>query len=132
MRFPEKMLLKLPAGTLGRIDGVTSNRNDWVRGLIDQALEGEPALRAEPECDGGLDDVEDGTASPRPKLSNREEMAAADDVALLALVRRGPEVVRRAAAEMSWMGRRVERSAQRLAAADKLSAFNGLLVVNDE
>ena len=40
MKYPEHMLLKLRAGSLARIDAVTSNRNGWIRDLIDGVLGG--------------------------------------------------------------------------------------------
>lgn len=46
MKYPEKVLLKLPAGTLEEIDGVCDNRSDWLRGLITAALGGGARIEA--------------------------------------------------------------------------------------
>jgi hypothetical protein len=39
-KYPEKFLLKLPEGTLGRIDAVSGNRSDFIRDAIEDSLGG--------------------------------------------------------------------------------------------
>jgi hypothetical protein len=38
MKYPEKVLLRVPSGTLAAIDSTTQNRSDWMRDAIAVAL----------------------------------------------------------------------------------------------
>ena len=49
MKYPDKVLLRLEAGTLARIDAVTDNRSEWLRAAIDAALRGKPNRKPVPE-----------------------------------------------------------------------------------
>lgn len=115
MKYPEKMLLKLPDGFLARIDAASSNRSDFVRSAIEAALGGDvaPVVPAEP-----VDvhkDVDRRVAMAAPVDKRSSDRFRADDDALLDYVRSHPRVNVRSICEgLGWFEVRVSKGIARL------------------
>ena len=120
MKFPEKMLLKLPAGTLGRIDAVCGNRSDWVRGVIEGALCGDGGVK---ELDLSVEAVTEG---PKGVRAGRWD---ADKAALLSAMGVGPCLPRKLEERLGWTVQRVDRVSNMLIAEGKVSFSGGVLEV---
>ena len=117
MLYPERMLLKLPSGTLCALDGLAENRSDFVRGLILAAVSG--------ECSGAVSGdplVRDDVTRPCAVLSDAD--------VLLGLLRDRSLSSRDAGKVLGWMDGRVERAERELINAQLVFYRSGLLVAS--
>ena len=153
MKYPEKMLLKLPEGTLARLDAISGNRSKFVRDLVLGAVSGggkpEPVVREgtpkpvrkpfgeKPE----KSIVQKPQTAPRVSVGKKknstvpvEEVEARlgklrpDARDLYAVVRGGSVSPRVAATELGWMQMRVDRAERELVNAGLVSYQSGLMV----
>ena len=143
MLYPEKMLLKLPAGTLARIDAVCGNRSDWIRGVIEDGLGVVPSVpvpeieivEAAKKPSAGKRPVKAVAAPevPEPVKEKPKEARAgrwdADKAALLSAMGVGPCLPRKLEERLGWTGQRVDRVAELLVADGKVSFAGGVLEV---
>ena len=132
MKFPEKILLKLPSGTLDRIDAITPNRSEFIREVVLREL----VVR------GGVMPVGSKKKSfvppePDPVQAVIDEIAVrpvapsgrqADAAALLAVIRSKRLSPRRAEAEMGWLGLRYGNAEKLLLSSGAAVLDGGFLV----
>ena len=133
MKYPEKFLLKLPVGTLDRIDGVSENRSSYIRGLIAADLAGPSEI----VLDGGKKNSivpavqKVGVAKKIPEIipDRNVDRKAADDVSVLDFLRCGIRTERDAAKALGWGSMRVSKSVARLGAAGRVKFSGGAIEV---
>lgn len=125
MRFPERMLLKLPDGTLGRIDVVAGGgrRSEFIRGAIEAALGG-GSVSGIPR--GSV--ARDRSVAPKVSVKPVPRGLRPDAIALLDLVRERSVSARDAGEELGWFEMRVSRAENELLGAGLVRIAGGLLV----
>jgi hypothetical protein len=150
MQFPEKMLLKLPEGSLGRIDAAAGKggRSEFVRAAIEVALGAvslghlEAAAKAPNDIVKGLP-MKAAPGGPRkyepatkmPVLPKRSEKSArpssgrwdVDDAAFLEAVGSGPVSSREVMDRLGWLQGRYDRAERAALRGGKVFASGGFL-----
>lgn len=125
MKYPEKLLLKLPAGTLAAIDLVGSNRSEFIRSAVQSALV--PSREMSRRAVGGPV-VSDGVRSSKPVPVQKNSIARADlkdgDLDVLAALADSNLTERSLAKVLGWTEMRVSKAVARLSAAG-LVKFTG-------
>jgi len=132
MKFPEKILLKLPSGTLDRIDAITPNRSEFIREVVLRELVVRGGVMpvgskkksfVPPEPDPVLSAID--AAKARPVAPSGRQADAAE---LLAVIRSKRLSPRRAEAEMGWLGLRYSNAEKLLLSSGAAVLDGGFLV----
>lgn len=155
MRYPEKFLLKLPEGTLGRVDAVSGNRSEFIRDAVLSALgdgvvmSGPPAeklisegLREHARLVTDIGNSAVGKISGGEKVDHKKNSKAAaltkgsdqksdDERVLLDFLRCGVRTEREIAREIGWTAMRVSKVVARLGSAGKVKFRGGAIEVYD-
>ncbi len=135
--YPEKFLLKLPAGTFARIGAVSSNRSEFVRAAIEAALGAGPEKKNSIVARAPSDILEDlpmkpapdgphkvDVRTPLPSLSPRDR-----DKALLLSLIRGKSLTSRSARDaMGLPGLRYDNAEKALLTDGVIAVHDGILV----
>jgi hypothetical protein len=121
MKFPEKFLLKLPEGTMARVEAVSPNRSEWIRDVLLGALDAWEGVDGGGETKSEL--VRPGEAVRIPRGLNSANLRP-DALALLEALRKKPMTPRDAEKAMGWLG-------LRYANAEKALIAEGLVVLQD-
>lgn len=137
MKYPEKILLKLPEGCLGRIDAVASNRSEFIRDAVEAALGGDttlvekpasiPARKAVPQKKNSIVPPSDKT-EVKPKLAAAPSGRQADAAAVLGVIRSKRLTSRQVEAEMGWLGLRYANAEKLLLSSGAAAVVDGHLV----
>lgn len=125
LKYPERVLLKLPLGTLGRIDALGGNRSEFIRGAVEAALGGGgmPVSAVKPEpvrCEKKFD-----VARSEVSFSDRRE---ADVLALLEVIGGGRFTCRQVEGKMDWAGLRYSNAEKALLSSGRAAVIDGVLV----
>lgn len=124
------MMARFPSGTFQRIDAVSGNRSEFVRGAVAAALavgNVPDAVRSEKKSDGlALEDrIERATAVLDAKYPKK---AVSDDrEVLLALVKKKALSERQAMEALGWMELRVSKVAGKLSGSGLIRYRDGLM-----
>lgn len=137
MRYPEKFLLKLPEGTLGRVDAVSGNRSEFIRDAVLSAL-GEVAGKSRkseigkpaPKISGG-EKVDHKKNMKAAALTKGSDQKSDDERVLLDFLRCGVRTEREVAREIGWTAMRVSKVVARLGSAGKVKFRGGAIEVCD-
>ncbi len=150
MKYPEKFLLKLPEGTLGRVDAVADNRSEWIRGLVLRELGADGVGKTEVVGKSHKPDAADrkltvfesvvlgkknSTAGASKQKADQARVALRaaenakrnydDDAFLLDFLKCGVRTERQIAKEIRWPEMRVSKAVARLGAAGKVKFSGG-------
>ena len=133
MKFPEKILLKLPDGTLGRIDAITPNRSEFIREVVLRELVvrgGVMPIGAKKKSFVTPDpypvQVAPDAAKARPAAARSGRQS--DAAELLSLIRSKRLSSRQAESEMGWLGLRYSNAENLLINSGAIVLDGGLLV----
>lgn len=135
MKYPEKILLKLPAGTLARIDAVSGNRSEFVREALLSFLDGGEKSSVV-VCDkGGAEKPVSENAGGSKKNFDRKPIEKdglrPDEAVLLEAVRRKRMTSQQADRAMGWLGLRFARAESELLSRGLIRVDGGVLVAVD-
>ena len=130
MKYPERMLLKLPDGCLGRIAAASCGGSsaEFVRGAIAVAL-GDPAVGI-PASKPAVRSKSKSrpAAEPEKKFDDCSAGLTPDQSELLALVCGGPIMSRVAEDHFGWLGLRYQNAERGLSSAGLIRFEGGMLV----
>ncbi len=125
MKFPEKFLLKLPAGTMARIEAASPNRSEWIRDVLLGALDAWEGVDGGGETKSEL--VRPGEAIRIPRGFDPKCLRP-DALVLLGAIQKKRMTSRQAEAELGWLGLRYSNAEKSLIAADLVVLQDGVLV----
>jgi hypothetical protein len=129
MKYPEKYLLKMRAGTLARIDAVSNNRADFVRAAVEAALGGVSTMPSRPKKNSIAGSVKEAV---RPRKSGASKksgvVVSADQQAVLDYVQGRRVSSRDVEAHFNWLGLRYSKAERQLLAAGLIGFQDGMMV----
>jgi hypothetical protein len=127
-KYPEKFLLKLPEGTLGRIDAVSGNRSDFIRDAIEDSLGGvceeknsivAPAVELPDEPQNIPENIPENIPSVSPRERDKE--------LLLSLIRGKALTSRSARDSLGLPGLRYDNAEKALLTDGVIAIYDGIL-----
>lgn len=137
MKYPEKILLKLPAGTLARIDAVSGNRSEFVRDALLSVLGGGDLQKVQiagPKKTGAEKPVSENAGGSKKNFDRKpieKDGLRPDEAVLLEAVRRKRMTSQQADRAMGWLGLRFARAESELLSRGLIRVDGGVLVAVD-